>query len=142
VQVVVTLTLKKEAGHYCDISLCIVYTTTQHQFPRDYSLNSHRSQDMRSISVCFRLSRLRSSGEKARLARRGVTRATGTGHVARMVEQGSAYTALAETSEGKKPLGRRKQRQRIILKRALKKRMGENNRFSVSIRRAGIVQAV
>jgi len=33
-----------------------------------------------------------------------------------MVEKGSAYTALFETPEGKKPLGRRKHRQRIILK--------------------------
>jgi hypothetical protein len=64
VQVVVTLTLKKEAGHYCDSSMCIVYTTTQHQSPRDCSLNSHRSKDFRPLTVCFRLSRLRSTGDK------------------------------------------------------------------------------
>jgi hypothetical protein len=32
------------------------------------------------------------------------------------VEQRSAYRVLVERPEGKKPLGRRRQRQRIILK--------------------------
>jgi hypothetical protein len=32
------------------------------------------------------------------------------------VEQKSVYTVLVETPEGKKPLGRRRHRERIILK--------------------------